>query len=140
MAKTCVSPLKTTILRLELLSNLLLTRLMKTVTETLATRLTLQAPRCFTDSQISLCWIKGTDKDWKPFIQNRVREIRGLIPVECWDHCSGKSNPADIPSRGMSSAELAASELWRCGPTWLHEDYSTTLFFHKIFLKRVLRS
>ena len=43
VAKTHVSPLKTqTIPRLELLSALLLARLMKTVTETLAARLTLQ--------------------------------------------------------------------------------------------------
>jgi len=64
VSKTRVSPLKAqTIPRLKVLSALLLARLMKTVTETLATRLTLQTQRCFTGSQISLCWIKSTDKD-----------------------------------------------------------------------------
>ena len=128
VAKTRVSPLKVqTIPRLELLSALLLARLMKNVTECLATRLTLEAPRCFTDSQIALFWIKGTTKDWKPFIQNRVNEIRRLVPTECWDHCSGKSNPADIPSRGLTSVELAVNELWRFGPSWLQEDLHMSL-------------
>ena len=128
VSKTRVSPLKTqTIPRLELLSALLLARLMKTVMESLSTKLTLQAPRCFTDSQISLCWIRGTDKDWKPFVQNCINEIRRLVPGDCWDHCSGKSNPADIPSRGLAPAELSVSDLWRYGPSWLHEDLNINL-------------
>ena len=130
VSKTRVSPLKTrTIPRLELLSALLFarSRLMKTVMESLSTKLTLQAPRCFTDSQISLCWIKGTEKEWKPFVQNRANEIRRLIPEDCWDHCSGKSNPADLPSHGLSPTELSVSDLWRHGPSWLHEDLSITL-------------
>ena len=35
----------------------------------------------FTDS---LCWIKGTDKTWKPFVQNQVNEIRKLTSTELW--------------------------------------------------------
>ena len=96
VSKTHVSPLKPqTIPRLELLSALLLARLMKTVMRSLSTRLLLQEPRCFTDSQIVLCWIIGIGKDWKPFAQNRVNETRRLVPAEGWSHCSGKSNPAD---------------------------------------------
>ena len=60
------------------------------------------------------------------FIQNRVTEIRRLVPADCWDHCSGKTNPADIPSRGLSSEELSASVLWKHGPSWLHDDLSTS--------------
>ena len=128
VAKTRVSPLKSqTIPRLELLSALLLARLMKNVTESLASRLILTAPRCFTDSQIALYWIKGTAKDWKPFIQNRVNEIRRLVPVDCWGHCSGKENPADIPSRGLSSMDLAVSKLWQYGPEVLQYDIVTPL-------------
>jgi len=126
--KTRVTPLKTqTIPRLELLSALLLPRLMKTVTESLQTRLTLQAPRCFTNSQIGLCWITGREKDCKPFVQNHVKEIRRLVPVGCWDHCSGKTNPTDIPSRVLSSKELRTNELWKHGPSWLHDDLDTPL-------------
>ena len=127
VAKMRVSPLKVqTIPRLELLSALLLARLMKNVMDSMATRLTLDVPRCFTDSQIALYWIKGTHKDWKPFIQNRTNEIRRLVPAECWDHCSGKSNPADMPSRGLSSVELSTNKLWKHGPDWLQQDVETS--------------
>ena len=84
VSKTRVTPLKTqTIPRLELLSAPLLARLMKTVMDSLKEQLTLQLPRCFTDSQIGLYWITGTEKDWKPLVQNRVTEIRRLVPAEC---------------------------------------------------------
>jgi len=42
----------------------------------------LQSQNCFTDLQISLCWIKGTDKDWKPYIQN-LRDSTGERAMGC---------------------------------------------------------
>ena len=120
-SKTRVTPLKPlTIPRLELLSAVLLARLVVTVSDSLCTRMELNEPRCFTDSQVSLFWIKGTWKDWKPFVQNRVDEVRRLVPAECWSHCPGKGNPADIPSRGMAALELSSCLMWKDGPPWLN--------------------
>ncbi len=97
-SKTRVSLLKSqTIPRLELLSALLLARLLDSVSQSLSIELSLSLPQCFTDSTVTLCWIKGTDKCWKPFVQNRVAEIRTLVSSSQWKHCSGKDNPADIP-------------------------------------------
>ena len=54
-SKTRVAPLKVqTIPRLELLSAVLLARLVTTISESLSSRITLNEPRCFTDSQVSL--------------------------------------------------------------------------------------
>ena len=92
---------------------------MSNVTESLSERLSLEKLRCFTDSQVALFWIRGIGKDWKPFVQNRVDEIRKLTPVECWNHCPGRENPADLPSRGLTPTELATNQLWKCGPDWL---------------------
>ncbi len=118
--QTRVSPLKSqTIPGLELLSALLLARLLDSVSQSLSTELTLSLPQCFTNSTVTLCLIKGTDKCWKPFVQNRVAEIRTLVPSSQWKHCSGKDNPADIPSRGLSPLELSMSALWHNGPEWL---------------------
>ena len=77
-SKTRVAPLrKQTIPRLELLSALLLSRLMVSVTRSLESILTLSQPTCYTDSKVALYWILGTSKEWKQFVQNRVAEIRG---------------------------------------------------------------
>ena len=83
-AKTRVSPLrKQTIPRLELLSALLLSRLMTSISQSFENELKLLPPRCFTDSKVALYWIQGIDKEWKPFVQNRVTEIRSLIHPDC---------------------------------------------------------
>ena len=56
-------------------------------------------------------------------MENRVNEVRRLVLPKCWKHCPGKENPADLPSRGMTPAELAGSKLWRYGPDWLIRNH-----------------
>ena len=51
-------------------------------------------------------------------MQNRVDEIQSLVPISCWGHCAGKDNPADIPSRSLTTVELSVSKLCRFGPNW----------------------
>ena len=119
-SKSRVSPLRgQTIPRLELLSALLLARLLTSVVDSLSTELELSRPTCYTDSKVALYWILGHEKEWKQFVQNRVKEIRSLVPISCWKHCPGRENPADLPSRGLSLQELSVSQLWREGPNWL---------------------
>ena len=98
-AKTRVAPLKmVTIPRLELLSGLLLARLMSAIHQALDSEIPLDTPICYTESQIALCRIKQEEKEWKQFVENRVTEIRRLVPAKCWRHCAGIENPADTPS------------------------------------------
>ena len=119
-SKTRISPQrKLTIPQLELLSAVLLARLIHSVTQILSTRITLQQPVCYADSQVALHWIAGHGKEWKQFVHNRVIEICKLVPAEHWKHCPGAENPADLPSRGMTATELSVSRLWNRGPTWL---------------------
>ena len=76
-AKTRVAPLKSqTIPRLELLSALLLANLIVSVHSSLRHQIPSLTIKCFTDSQVALHWILGSDKEWKPFVQNRVTKIR----------------------------------------------------------------
>ena len=96
-AKTRVSPVQTqTIPRLELLGALLLAKHVVNVTSALKSEIILSKPTCYTDSRVALYWMKGFNRDWKQFVQNRVTEIRQLVPVNCWRHCQEKKNPADI--------------------------------------------
>ena len=131
-SKTQVSPTKlVTIPRLELLSALLLSRLMHSISGALEQEMSLSTPQCYTDSMVGLHWILETDKSWKPFVQNRVEEIRRLLPPEEWSHCADESNPADLPSRGLTPRQLSQSKLWLEGPVWLrtssHSDKTETL-------------
>ena len=64
-------------------------------------------------------WIHGTEKEWWPFVNNRVRQIRGLVNPDHWNHHPGTSNLADLPSRGVSALELLVNPLWQHGPAWL---------------------
>lgn len=120
VAKTRVAPLQShTIPRLELLSALLLSRLISSVADCLQSILPDFSLRCYSDSQVALFWIQGITKEWKPFVNNRVKEIRNSVGPNRWRHCPGSSNPADLPSRGLSCLELSVSRLWRSGPEWL---------------------
>ena len=122
-AKTRVSPLKKlSIPRLELLSTLLLSRLITATTEGLQEEIPISGRLYFTDSKVVLHWIRGIDKSWKPFVQNWAAEIRNLTSVECWNHCPGIQNQADIPLRGVTPQELSANELWCKGPSFVEPD------------------
>lgn len=64
VAKTRVAPIQSqTIPRLELLSALLLSRLITTMAESLKPMLPLKPPRCFTDSEVALFWIQVLTKE-----------------------------------------------------------------------------
>ena len=122
-AKTRVAPLQSlTVPRLELLSAFLLSKLVVFIHSSLHPQMAPLNVRCYTDSQVALYWIRGKDKEWKPFIQNRVREIRRNVHPDLWNHCPGKTNPADLPSRGLNILELSVSQFWRAGPEWLSLD------------------
>ena len=89
--------------------------------------LSLDRPSCCTDSKVVFYWITSTNKEWKQFVQKHGNEIRKLLPVQCWKHCQGQDNPANIPSRGMSSADLMMGPSWLNGPNWLYESQGDEL-------------
>lgn len=121
MSRARVAPLKrVTLPRLELLGALLAARLLSFVLQALKlppeTRY-----RCWTDSTIVLCWIRGEPTRWKQFVRNRVSEIHNLTDPAMWAHCPGRDNPADLVTRGVFAAELTGCAFWFSGPDWLRE-------------------
>ena len=117
-SETKVAPLKKlTIPRVELTAALMLTRLTKYVQATL--QLNIATVHLWTDSQVTLTWIKSHASRWKDYVRNRVSQIQELTPEVQWKHVPGKSNPADCASRGLITTQLEHHELWWMGPSWL---------------------
>ena len=82
VSKTRVAPISgQTIPRLELLAALILAKLMVSVHSALEPEIPIRVHTCYTDSRAVLHWITSSTKKWHQFVQNRVNQIRSLLPV-----------------------------------------------------------
>eukprot|EP00112_Aurelia_sp_Birch-Aquarium-sp1_P021941 Seg6027.2 transcript_id=Seg6027.2/GoldUCD/mRNA.D3Y31 product="hypothetical protein" protein_id=Seg6027.2/GoldUCD/D3Y31 len=100
MAKTHLAPLKAlTIVRLELQAATLAVRLYNTIKNEMDIKVS--TVRFWTDSKITLQYIRNQIKRLKTFVTNRVAEIHENSDPRCWFHIDGKENPADDCTRGL---------------------------------------
>ena len=68
-SKTKVAPLKDlTIPKLELLGCLLVSQIVTSI----GGRVSINKIVCWSDSEVALAWIRGKEKFWKPWVENRV--------------------------------------------------------------------
>jgi len=104
-----------TIPKLELIAALLNARLMNTVVSHLSLSPE-QKFRCFSDSSITLAWIKSNQRNLKRFEQNRVDEIKRLVPPENWFHIPSKQNPADVGTKAKHCNNFQFNSIWWNGP------------------------
>ena len=119
MSNTWITPLQCqTIPILELLSALLLVRLMSSVADSLSSQMDLMQPRCFTDSQFTSFWTVRKNKEWRPFIQNRENEVCSLMPAECWgllNQLSPLQEKSFETWKWPLDLFVDANGIWRCG-------------------------
>jgi hypothetical protein len=110
---------------LELLGCLLLSRLITQIVTSLNNRVGIDAILCWSDSEVALSWIRGKEKSWKPWVENRVVEIRKVVDRSGWRYVKTELNPADVPTR-MRSDICAFFTGWFMGPSFLSslENYT----------------
>lgn len=70
--------------RLELLSALLLAKLLTTIHIALEDELTLTKSVCYSD-----LWVQSVRHEWKQFVENRGSTILSLVPPQHRKHCAG---------------------------------------------------
>ncbi|XP_064469733.1 uncharacterized protein LOC135384463 [Ornithodoros turicata] len=121
ISKSRIAPVKTlTLARLELMACVLSARLYSYLQRHLKVRL--EEVVFWSDSTITIHWINGEPSRWKTFVRNRVEDIQRHTDATQWRHCSGKENPADLVTRGVSATNLVYSTLWWNGPEWIRES------------------
>jgi len=78
----------------------------------------------WSDSQIVLHWIHHLklSTQSKPFIANRIQEIRNSLPVKHWTYVPTANNLADLLTRGSSMQQLRDSRLWLNGSSRLPSE------------------
>ncbi|XP_011884033.1 PREDICTED: uncharacterized protein LOC105571168, partial [Vollenhovia emeryi] len=77
------------------------------------------ATHMWTDSLVTLSWIRSHASRWKDFVRSRVAQIQELTPAAHWRYIPGTSNPADCASRGLTTAQFQGQSLWWTGPPWI---------------------
>ena len=116
--KTRLSPLKAmSIQRLELMGAVIGLRLTKQISSTL--EIPLSQATFLVDSMNVIYWIHGQSRNYKPFVFLSVGKIHEQSDPNQWRYVPTKQNPADFRTRGLTVSELAHSEMWWKGPTFL---------------------
>ena len=108
-----------TVPRLELLGCFILSRFMETVKDAFKSDIDIPETRFYTDSTINLYRIKGLNKEYKQFVQNRLHEIRNKTSIDDWYYVPTKLNPSDLPTRGCLLSELNTNDNWLYGPEFI---------------------
>ena len=78
------------------------------------------------DASIILGMITNISLKFDTFTAPRVTEIQTNTDTDCWYWVDTKENPSDLGTRGkMTVKDLDTGSMWREGPAWLKQPFST---------------
>ena len=73
----------------------------------------------WTEGKVVQAYIQNYARHFHTFVANRVQQIREHTAPEQWHYVDGKSNPADVASRGLGPKDLLQSSRWFRRPPFL---------------------
>ena len=76
----------------------------------------------WSDSTLTLQYIKNDKHRPKVFVANRQAEILEVSESDQWRHIAGSLNPADLLTRGVMDPLALNSSSWFTGPDFLMQD------------------
>ena len=121
MAKSRLAPIKTVNLpRLETNGARSGARLARLVLHEID--LPIERVRYWSDSTLTLQYIKNTKNRLKIFVANRVAEILESSDPEDWAHVPGDINPADMLTRGIVDPTKLIGTRWFIAPEFLEKE------------------
>ena len=71
------------------------------------------------DSRVVLGYIRNNTRRFHVYVANRVQTILNFTSLNQWHFIPSDQNPSDLASRGCLVEELADSDLWWHGPSFL---------------------
>ena len=118
MAKSRLAPIKVVDLpRLETNAARTGARLAKLIVQEMD--LPIERIKYWSDSTLTLQYIKNTKHRLKVFVANRVSEILETSDADQWSHVPGNINPADLLTRGVSDPVKLMTNRWFIAPEFL---------------------
>lgn len=76
----------------------------------------------YSDSQITLAWVKKSPTQLQTYVANRVAHIQELSSSYEYRYVRTAANPADLVSRGIQLEALVGNKLWWNGPEFSQQN------------------
>ena len=76
----------------------------------------------YTDSKVTLSWVKSVDKEFETFAENPLKEILKLSNYNDWNFIKTSQNPADVLTRKQTFGKFKEDILYWEGSSFLKNN------------------
>ena len=76
----------------------------------------------WSDSQDVISWLNNRSRIFKSFVSHKIGKIHSKTQASQWNHIPSKQNPANFVTHPSSISDIAQSDIWFHGPSFLRSD------------------